>query len=143
MGASADVVRKKVAAFNTHDPEQLRPLFSPEVEQHLSGNPVSKGFDEAVALYKTYWDAFPDFTISLQHVVEDGPTVCVEGRAVGTHTDALRTPSGDIPATGQHVDFGWMDRYEVENGRIVSSNLYFDTLVVLEQLGLAPASAQV
>jgi predicted ester cyclase len=142
MGAPTEVVRGKVAAFNTHDPELLRPLFSPDVEQRVSGTLTINGFDNAAAFYQGYWDGFPDFTISLERTVEAGNLVFAEGRATGTHTGTLRTPGGDVPPTGRRVEFAWADCYEVVDGVIVSSHLFFDTVVVLEQLGLMPEPAQ-
>jgi CheY-like chemotaxis protein/predicted ester cyclase len=142
VGASEEVVRKKIEAFNSHDPEQLRPLYSPGVQQQVSGSVVAEGFDEMAAFFQEMmWDPFPDFTISLERVVEQGDVAFVEGRAVGTHTGPLREPGGDIPPTGRGVDFAWADCYEIEDGRIVASHLYFDTLAVLGQLGLAPEPA--
>jgi predicted ester cyclase len=141
VGAPTEVIRKKIEAFNSQVPEELRPFFSPDAEQRISGSITVNGFDDVMALYRVFWDAFPDFTVSLERVVEQGKIVFVEGRAVGTHTGPLREPSGDIPPTGHRVDFAWADCYVVEDGVIVSSHQYYDSLVLLEQLGLAPAPA--
>jgi SnoaL-like protein len=92
MGEAADVMRMKIAAFNTHDPEELRPVYRADVEQRVSGSITLKAFDDLMGLYRVLWDAFPDITISLERVVEQGQAVFVEGRAVGTHTGPSGSP---------------------------------------------------
>jgi predicted ester cyclase len=141
MGEAADVMRMKIAAFNTHDPEELRPVYRADVEPRVSGSITLKAFDDLMGFYRVLWDAFPDITISLERVVEQGQAVFVEGRAVGTHTGPLREPSGALPPTGRRVDFAWAERYDVEDGVIANAHLYYDTLVILDQLGLAPVPA--
>jgi hypothetical protein len=59
----------------------------------------------------------------------------------GTHLGTLRSPAGDIPATGRVLDLPFCDHYEIQSGVIVSTHLYFDRLTLLEQLGVAPVPA--
>jgi len=53
----------------------------------------------------------------------------------------LHTPGGDIPPTGKRMNFPYLERFEVEGGLIVSGNLIFDRVELLEQLGVMPAPA--
>ena len=72
-----------------------------------------------------------------KHVAE-GSSVAAEGRFIGTHTGVMRTPDGEIPATGRQVDFRWMSSYEIRGEELTSEHLYFDQAEFLGQLGLMP-----
>jgi hypothetical protein len=52
----------------------------------------------------------------------------------------MRTPAGDVAATGRDVDLRWMSRYEVRGDELASEHLYFDQAELLGQLGLMPAT---
>ena len=44
---------------------------------------------------------------------DDAELVAAEGRFIGTHTGVMRTPAGDVAATGRQVDLRWMSSYQV------------------------------
>jgi predicted ester cyclase len=140
MGQAADVVHAKLTAFNVQDAEEIRALLDPEVEWAALGR-LCRGPDQVIGLFSAFWDAFPDLKISYARVVEDGSTVITDARAEGTHEGTLRTPGGDIPATGKRVNLPYLERFEVEDSLIVSGNLIFDRVELLEQLGAMPVPA--
>jgi predicted ester cyclase len=51
----------------------------------------------------------------------------------------MRTPAGDIPATGKPVDIPFVGLMTVENGKMASFRVYFDTGDLMRQLGIASA----
>jgi ketosteroid isomerase-like protein len=53
----------------------------------------------------------------------------------------LHGPMGDVPPTGRPVRIGYIQVLRFRDGNVVSFNLVFDRLLMLEQLGLIPASA--
>lgn len=140
MGQAADVVHRKIVTFNAQNAEKVRELLHPDVEWAIPGG-LLRGRDQAVAFFSDLWEAFPDFELTVTWVAEEGSTVITQFRAAGTHQGTFHTPSGDIPATGRHVDLPCSEQYEVEGGVIVSARLIFDRLELLEQLGVAPAPA--
>lgn len=138
MGDAADVMRRKMEAFNAQDAEGLLAVFSPDCRKEAPGASL-QGPEQVVAFFSVFWAAFPDLHCEVTRVVEEGSTVAVQGRTTGTHLGTLPTPGGDIPATGRRIDLPISDLYEVEDGLIVSSSLSFDRLALLEQLGVVPA----
>ena len=92
------------------------------------------------SFFRGFWEAFPDAHNELDRLIAEGPIVAAEGRFSGTHSGALRTPQGEIPATGRDVEFRWAVTCEVRGDELVSEHLYFDQLELLTQLGLAPAA---
>ena len=138
MGAATEVMRKKMAAFNAHDMGEMLSHFSPAARREVPGA-VLEGHDQIAAFFSVFWEAFPDLEVTVTSVVEEGSVVAIQARSRGTHLGTLRTPGGDIPATGQRIDFTLSDDYEVLEGLIVSGHLHFDRLTLLEQLGVVPA----
>jgi predicted ester cyclase len=77
---------------------------------------------------------------SNERPLAEGSVVAAEGRFTGTHTGVMRTPAGDVAATGRQVDFRWMSSYEVRGDELASEHLYFDQAELLGQLGLMPTT---
>jgi len=71
-----------------------------------------------------------------------GDTAVTEATYSGTHTGTLRTPNGDIPATGKQVQGRQVAVQRVRDGLVWSEHLYFDQLEMLSSLGLAPQPAK-
>ena len=140
MGESAEVMRRDIAAFNAQDAKEIMAVCSPECEKEFPGARL-RGADQILAWRSALWEAFPDVQLTITRVVEEGSAVAIQGRATGTHRGTLRTPTGDIPPTDRRVDIVWADDYEIRGGVIVSTRLHFDRLEMLEQLGVAPATA--
>ena len=114
--------------------------FSPSVEMEVPGT-MLRGPDQVAGFFGALWEAFPDFQVTMPTQVEQGPFVAVQFRVTGTHLGTLRTPGGDIPPTGRHINLPCSDFFEVQGGLIVSVKLHFDRLTLLEQLGVAPVPA--
>jgi predicted ester cyclase len=140
MGQAADVVHRKMVAFNAQDEKELRAFLSPDVEWAVPGG-VLRGGDQAIAYFSAFWEAFPDLKLTATHVVEEGSAVVTLARAEGTHQGTFRTPGGDIPPPDRHVSLMYSEHFEVEGGVIVSASLHLDRLELLEQLGAVPAPA--
>jgi predicted ester cyclase len=85
--------------------------------------------------------AVPDTRHAVGNVVEGGDQVVLEFRWQGTHTRPLRSPQGEIPATGKRIDLRCGAVFEVAAGRITAERGYLDQVEFLTQLGLMPAPA--
>jgi steroid delta-isomerase-like uncharacterized protein len=140
MGQAADVVRSKLTAFNEQDAEKVRALLDPDVEWAVPGG-LYRGPDQVIAFFSAFWEAFPELKLTITRLVEDGSTVITDARAEGTHQGTLHTPGGDIPPTDKRMNLPFLEHYEIEQGLIVSGNLIFDRVELLEQLGAMPAPA--
>ena len=84
--------------------------------------------------------AFPDGRHTIDRAVEIGDAVAIEGRWRGTHTGALETPQGELPATGRTVELPFA--LIVEADRVIRQArrvaIYIDHLAILAQMGLLP-----
>jgi predicted ester cyclase len=88
---------------------------------------------------KLFWSAFPDMKVSESYQVIAGDTAVTESTYSGTHTGTLRTPNGDIPATGRPVQGRQVAVQRVKEGQVWSEHLYFDQMEFLGALGLIPS----
>lgn len=140
MGQAADLISRKIAAFNAQDAKQIMAVLSPEVEWAIPGGLLREP-DQVIAFFAALWEAFPDIELTTTCDVEESSTVIMQGRAQGSHQGTFRTPGRDIPPTGQHVDLPLSEHYKVAGDVIVSARLLFDRLELLEQLGVASAAA--
>ena len=69
----------------------------------------------------------------------EGEYVVTEWVATCTHTGPLVSPSGQsIPPTGKHAATHGSNTFEVKNGKVASTRVYWDMVELLGQLGLMP-----
>lgn len=87
---------------------------------------------EAVrARVKAFRDAFPDLTVDVLTQVAEGDQVTSTWVLRGHHRGTFM----GIPATGRHVSFYGSAVERISDGKIRESNLVFDALEMLTQLG--------
>jgi predicted ester cyclase len=130
-----EVVTRMFEAFAAGDEEGLRDVSHEEIE---FVDPAASGssLDEWLAYNRPFSTAFPDGSMSIESQIVAGDTVVTELRYTGTHSGALQTPQGEIPATGNRIDVRGCSITRVEGGKIVSHHGYFDQMQFLTQLGL-------
>ena len=128
-------------AFNAHDLAAFGELFSDDVVQNASGGVHLEGKAAAMEFYGVWLEAFPDARIDLDRVVMTDDVAVEEGTFSGTHTGVFHTPEGDIPPTGRTVSAPYVQILSFRDGKFFNSNLTYDRLLLLEQLGLMPQPA--
>jgi predicted ester cyclase len=79
--------------------------------------------------------AFPDLNVSVEDVIAEGEKVIIRYTSRGTHQGETR---GLGPPTGRHIELEGLAMQRFEESRIVEFWDRFDTLSLLQQLGLAP-----
>src|SRR3954452_13330783 len=123
MTAPKRVVARHVEAFNARDAD-AEP-WSDDAEL-VAPNGSMHGREEVLGFLDVFWDAFPDGRLETSGLLAEGSAVAAEGRFIGTHTGVMRTPAGDVAATGRQVDLRWMSAYQVRGDELASERLYFD-----------------
>ncbi|HEX2865846.1 MAG TPA: ester cyclase [Ignavibacteriales bacterium] len=102
----------------------------------VPANRTFKGPDGFKQLLQNWNTAFPDSKIEIKNISAGEDFAVCEFRGTGTHKGTLRTPDGDIEATGKHADVPFCDVYRLKNGKIVSSSSYYDVATFMKQLGI-------
>ena len=127
--------------FNAHDIEGFAEVLTDDVVFEAPGGMRGSGQAACAEFYGSWFRAFPDAHVEIHglHIIDD--VVVEEGTFTGTHDGVLRSPTGDIPATGRAVSVDYIQVLRFRDGKHCSFNLMFDRLLMLEQLGLVPAPA--
>jgi steroid delta-isomerase-like uncharacterized protein len=138
MSDAATIQREMFAAIEARDLDRLRELFHPDYAYTGTDGVEHAGAEAGLAVAERFTTAFPDLSIEVRasHAV-GGDVAVVEIVARGTNTG----PLDDIPPTGRRLEGVGCNVIEVRDGKIHRERDYFDTLALLQQLGVAQALA--
>ena len=131
---NAAIVRELYAAWNKKDMDRVASLATADARVTSVPSGMKMGFREDAEAWAR---AFPDGEIQAVNIVAQGDYVIVECVGRGTHNGTLKSPAGDIPATGRRVELPFVDCHRLRNGKITESRIYFDTGSMMAQLGLS------
>jgi predicted ester cyclase len=134
------VVERGMKAFNAHDMEALARDAAPDIDITGPGDIKLKGPQAVKEYNQNFVNAFPDARVEAKHIFTQGGTVIVEGVFTGTHDGTLKTPMGDVPATGRKVKGEFVQILEVDRGLVKRNSLLYDQVQLMTQLGMAPAA---
>ncbi|MBV9610896.1 MAG: ester cyclase [Acidobacteriaceae bacterium] len=127
--------------FNAHHVDGFAEVLADDIVFEAPGGVRGAGKKACVEFYSSWFIAFPDAHVDVHrlHVIDD--VAVEEGTFTGMHKSVLKSPTGDIPATGRHLSIPYIQVLRFRDGKHVSFNLMFDRLAMLEQLGLFPAAS--
>lgn len=130
--------RRFFEAFNAGDWDTITGLVSDEYVSHDPAQPEEVRGPEALrAQLEQYRVAFPDLTFTIEQQLAEGEYVVTRWRATGTHRGELF----GIPATSRQGNVTGVSIDRIQNGRFVETYGNWDTLGLLQQLGVIPAPA--
>ena len=125
-------------AFNAGNIDVIDELVTTDVVNHDAALPEPMiGPDAAKASISGYRTAFPDLRITIEEQIADDQGVATRWSAKGTHEGDLMgmAPTGkQATVTGITID-------RIVDGRIAESWTNWDTLGMLQQLGVVPVLA--
>jgi steroid delta-isomerase-like uncharacterized protein len=125
-------------AFNAGNIDVVDELVTTDVVNHDAALPEAMiGPEAAKASIRGYRTAFPDLRITIEEQIADDQGVATRWSAKGTHEGELMgmAPTGkQATVTGITID-------RIVDGRIAESWTNWDTLGMLQQLGVVPALA--
>jgi ketosteroid isomerase-like protein len=145
MADLKQIAQENINAFNAHDANAVAALDHPDVVSTVpgpTGRTELRGREAAKGYNQSWFNAFPDARVRSTNDVISGDYIVQEGTFEGTNTGPWRSEAGDMPATGRTLKGQFCQVIRTKDGQIVSSNLYFDQVQVLTQLGLMPAPAE-
>jgi predicted ester cyclase len=133
-----EILETAYAALSRGDLRGFCALFDPQVVtvSPALGNPV--GWTAVLAAHQAFLAGFPDMCFELEEVIEEGSRTACRLTATGTHTRAF---AGWSP-TGRLVHLAICAVHEWYGPRVVTTQSYWDQLVLLHQLGVvAPVTS--
>ena len=134
------IVRELHEAFNARDLDRAVAHATEDAEYLTVATGETFHGPEGYKAYMQNWiDAFSDASteVTAIHAGDDFTVVEFTGR--GTHDGTLKSPAGDVPATGRTVENRFCEVFSIEDGKISRSRTYLDMATMMSQLGLMPA----
>ena len=129
------VVQDEVPFWNAHDIAGMLPFYDEAVVwRNVPMEETYTGKAGVAEYLRTLFTAMPDLHLEYTQLVAHGDLVAEQWVMRGTH-------GGDfigIPPTGRPVAIPGMSLVELRDGKFVGDHFYFDTGIVLRQLGLMP-----
>jgi steroid delta-isomerase-like uncharacterized protein len=125
-------------AFNSGKLDVADELVAPEFVNHDAALPEpTVGIEAAKASIKGYREAFPDLRLTVEQQLAEGELVTTRWSARGTHQGELM----GMAATGKQATVTGITIDRIVEGRLVESWTNWDTLGLMQQLGVIPALA--
>ena len=109
-------------------------FYSPNYVEHTPNGPVH-GTEAYKQYLMMYFTAFPDAHYTIEDQIAEGEKVMTRWSVRGTHQGPLM----GIPPTGKNSTVTGMSIGRREGGKIVEAWTEFDTLGMLQQLGVIPS----
>ena len=134
--ANKTVARRIVEeAFNEGRYEVIEELIAPTYVNHDPATGDVTGIDGVKQSIDGYRSAFPDLTITIKEQIAEGDLVATRWIATGTQKGELM----GVAATGKEATVTGLTLDTIKDGKIVESWNNWDTLGMLQQLGVVPA----
>jgi steroid delta-isomerase-like uncharacterized protein len=129
------VRRFEEKVWNERNPSRVDEFFAASHVFRAAGSPPLdfEGHRQMIAHFQ---GAFPDGRNTSDELLADGDKVVQRWTYRGTHHGAFQ----GIPPTGREVMLTGISIWRVEDGKIVESWHELDTLGLMQQLGVIPAS---
>jgi steroid delta-isomerase-like uncharacterized protein len=134
MQSIAELHRAVYDAVQSRDFDRLRQIYHADCRYSTGDGVERRGVDAVLASVETFTSAFPDLAIEVRHHHLPGEGVSiVEYTFSGTHEGELE----GVPPTGRTMEVVACSVAEIHDGQIHRERDYYDTLVLMRQLGLA------
>lgn len=111
----------------------IEEVFAPDVvETGVFGQEPTRGTEEGRARFETLFEAFPDFSATVEDIVAEGDTVAMRVTLRGTHEGTFM----GMEPTGESFEVQNMVFPRLEDGKITERWVLPDSLGMMQQLGI-------
>jgi len=139
MADNKAIARRFIETFNTDDLAAADEFIAAGFTNHDPGTPpLPTGPEGYRQLVRTYRTAFPDLRLTVEDLIAEGDKVAVRWTAKGTNNGELM----GMPPTGKPGTVSGISILPIEGGKITAQWVNWDTLGMLQQLGVIPAPGQ-
>ena len=118
--------------WNNGNLDLIMEYVAPEYKIHYPGDRYPLGPEGEMKLVSEIRNAFPDFLVLIDEILQEGEIVAVRWHAQGTHLGMLRC----IPGTGFRLSWTGMNFLKLEHGKMLESLWNADHLGQLQQMHL-------
>jgi ketosteroid isomerase-like protein len=128
------IVNRYYDAINERRFDEYDDLFAADATLEGPGGVTGVGPGAMRAFDQVWTTASRDFRVTPLAQIADNGSVSSENRVAGTHDGPLVLPTGELPATQREFGTKYVGTFRVRGGRIVAQHVYYDRMVVVEQL---------
>jgi steroid delta-isomerase-like uncharacterized protein len=132
------LVRRVFDIVNQKNLDAADEVIAADYVYTAPGTPEMRGPEGFKQLIGGYVSAFPDLQMTILDLVAEGDKVVTRWSATGTHRGELM----GIAPTGKRATVVGMVMSRCVGGKIAEEVEVFDTLGMLQQLGVVPAPAE-
>jgi steroid delta-isomerase-like uncharacterized protein len=130
------IARRFVEASVISDPAPVTTLLAPDFVAHQPGRTQNR--EEFVRHLTTFLNAFSESYFDIEQQIAEDELVVTRGTWGGTHSGRFQ----GLPPTGKQVAINAVLVDRIKDGKIVEHQGLFDTLSMLQQLGVVPTPEQ-
>ena len=129
------IVHRISEAFNTGNLDELDELVAPDFVGHnpLMPEPI-QGLEGLKGFFAAVRAAMPDIHHPSVTLIAEGDLVVIHAQNEGTFTNEFM----GIPPTGKKVSYWMANIWRIAEGKAVECWFNFDTLGLMQQLGVVP-----
>jgi steroid delta-isomerase-like uncharacterized protein len=120
--------------FNQRNLDALDEFYAADAVWHQPDQDL-QGLEEVKQWLARPFEAFPDLNVTIEDVIAEGDKVVIRYTSRGTHQGET---GGLGPPTGRQIELEGIAIQRFEGDKIVEFWDRFDSLSLLQQLGLAP-----
>jgi predicted ester cyclase len=133
------VLRRQIEGFNAHDEKLFtEPLAENATATDVPTGEIFKGKEGGRENFTRWHQAFPDGRVTIKQELVSGDTVVLQFTGEGTQSG----PLGPFPASNKRAKTEFVSINKLDtSGKIVRSDLFYDQLSLLMQLGHVPIPA--
>jgi predicted ester cyclase len=108
------IARSLYDHWNERQFDKIAELMAADSEIVLVGSDTRfRGPSGAIEFSQMWADGFPDGRVTMDNVVASGDHVVLQFTGKGTQTGVLKSPTGEIPATGRSITLKLCDVHEI------------------------------
>ena len=128
------IVRRFLEASVQSDPSALKELLPSDFLAHIPSGPTGReGFIQHNSVFT---NAFSDKQFVVEDLIAEGDKVVALATWKGVHSAAFM----GVPPTGKQISVSATLIERFKDGKLVEHKSLFDTMGMMQQLGLVPAS---
>ncbi|HEY8684709.1 MAG TPA: ester cyclase [Chloroflexota bacterium] len=133
-----EAVTDVLAFWNTQNVAGVLAYYNDDITwRNVALEEIYEGKEQVEEFLVRLFTAFPDLRFSVTDKIVRGNTVAERWIMQGTHLG----PFMGVPPTGRAVEIAGMSMVEMRDGKFARDNFYFDSGIVLRQVGLLPPLA--
>ncbi len=134
MSRSHSLAERFAQTLTDHDLTAFADLLHADYLNH--NRYAQPGKEGSIGIFAGFLEAFDDFRVDVDDVIEDGQTVVGRYTYRGRHTGTFM----GIPATGAEVEMHSIDIWRIRDGRLYEHWDELNNLEFFQQIGAIPAN---